>query len=88
MTYKGKIGLCDISCNNKKVTLCNKSWVWVKFGVCLCNFDATANFENCHERMAMNFHWKFFQVQARCLLQILNGFLISFTLGGSACFRI
>jgi len=47
-----------------------------------------ANFESCHNWVTINFHWKFFQVQARSLLQILNGFLVGFTLGGSACFRV
>ena len=43
-----------------------------------------ANFESCHDRVAMNFHLKFFQVQARSFFQILNGFLVGFTLGGGA----
>lgn len=47
-----------------------------------------ADFESCHDRVAVNFHWKLIQVQARGFLQILNGSLIGFTLGGGACFRV
>ena len=38
--------------------------------------------------MAVSFYWKLVQVQARSFLQILNGFLIGFTLGGSDCYRV
>ncbi len=38
--------------------------------------------------MAVSFHWKLVQIQARSFLQILNGFLIGFTLGGSDCYRV
>ena len=38
--------------------------------------------------MAVSFYWKLVQVQARSFLQILNGFFIGFTLGGSDCYRV
>ncbi len=38
--------------------------------------------------MAVSFYWKLVQVQSRSFLQILNGFLIGFTLGGSDCYTV
>ena len=38
--------------------------------------------------MAVSFYWTLVQVQTRSFFQILNGFLIGFTLGSSDCFRV